>query len=146
MWKFNNKDITSVEEMPDNTIGFVYLIVNLTKAEECNAPWLYVGKKLLFNSSKRSLGKKEIDLLTDKRKSKFKIIKTEKWQQYCGSNKILIEDIKKGDIIQKEILYFCKSKKELSYREENELHKRDVLENKDYYNFNIGGKYYKINQ
>ena len=67
------------------------------------------------------------------------ITKESKWQSYEGS----CENIGDRKVINKEILVFCKTKKELSYREEQALFYYGVLEDEQYLNDNIGGRYFK---
>ena len=111
-----------VEEIPEGIIGFVYLITNLTTGRK------YVGKKLAqFKRTKPPLkGKKR------KRKSTVE----SDWRDYWGSSESLQADVAAlgPDKFTREIIYYCKSRSELSYLEAKEQFDRCVLETDDYYN------------
>lgn len=134
-WLFNNKLIDSI---PDpKAIGFVYKITNLDNNK------IYIGKKSFWSKRRTKLGKKALAAITDKRKSKYKVTITEmKWQEYVGSNKDLILDIKKGCKLKKEILTLAYSKQQLTYLETKFQFSYNVLEI-DCYNGNILGKFFR---
>jgi len=137
IWTYNNVLITDLSDMPDDTIGFVYEITTKTNKK-------YVGRKLLYTVRKRKFGKKEAALVTDKRLKLYEMAKKESnWKVYTGSNTELNEDIKNGMKYTKKILYFAKTKKQLSYLETKELFLNEVIEpHTNYYNSNINGTYY----
>ena len=113
---------TPVEEIPDNYIGFVYLITNLTDGKK------YIGKKLAkFKKTRPPLkGKKR------KRKS---LVESD-WRDYWGSSEHLLFEVTHLGTAKfsREILYFCTSRAELSYLEAREQFDRKVLETDEYYN------------
>jgi len=120
-----------VEQLPEECIGFVYIITNTTNGKK------YIGKKLAkfsrttYKTVKLKNGKKK------KKKIRGKI--ESDWQEYWGSSPNLTADI---DILGKdkftrEILHYCKSKSETSYIEAREQFERKVLESQDYYNGHI---------
>lgn len=116
--KFYGEDIKGYE-------GFVYLIENLVSGRK------YIGKKSFWSRRKqKSTGRK-------------KTIESD-WKRYYGSNDELKADVKKLGVenFRREILVICKFKKAMSFHEEREQWNRDVLLNDDYYNTNIGGKYF----
>jgi len=118
-WTYQGKEITSI---PDEYEGFVYLITNLTDNRK------YVGKKLAkFKTTKPPLKGK---------KNKRRGYKESDWQTYWGSSDRLNEDVQKlgEDKFTREILYFCKSRAEMSYIEAREQFDRRVLETDEYYN------------
>ena len=128
--------ITEMSDMPENTWGIVYMIT----AENGKK---YIGKKQIYSVRKRKFGKKESALVTDKRKKLYEMVKKESdWKTYTGSNKELNDDIKNGASYKKEILYYCRDKKQLAYLETKELFVREVLEHDEFYNSNISGKFY----
>lgn len=137
-WKYNGKYIDSVEQMPADAWGFVYMITTEDGKK-------YIGKKTLYSVRKRKFGKKEAAKVTDKRKKLYEMVKKESnWKKYTGSNKELNEDIENGIGYTKEILHFADRKKQLSYLETKELFVREVLESHtNYYNSNISGTFYK---
>ena len=61
------------------------------------------------------------------------------YQEYFGSSDALTEDVQKlgKDNFTREILFYCRSKAELSYVEAREQFARKVLESNDYYNGHI---------
>ena len=128
MWTFNNK---IVEELPDDCVGFVYLITNKANSR------MYIGKKLA-KFSKTSYKVVKLKNGTKKRK-KIKSKIDSDWMEYYGSSEELNKDIENfgKDNFTREILFFCKSKAECSYVEAREQFARRVLESDDYYNGQI---------
>ena len=118
-WYYKGKQIDTI---PDEYEGFVYLITNLTNNQK------YVGKKLAkFKTTKPPLKGK---------KNKRRGYKESDWKTYWGSSDRLNEDVAKlGESkFKREILYFCKSRAEMSYIEAREQFDRRVLETDEYYN------------
>ena len=118
-WTYKGRLIT---EIPDEYEGFVYLITN--KTTNCK----YIGKKLAkFKTTKPPLKGK---------KNKRRGTKESDWKDYWGSSDRLNADVKKlgKDNFTREILYFCKSRGEMSYLEAREQFNRRVLETDEYYN------------
>lgn len=129
MWTYNNKEIT---EIPDEYVGFVYLITNLTNNRK------YVGKKLAkFTRTKT----KTVTLKNGtKKKKKVREKIDSDWKEYYGSSEELNKDVKKlgKENFRREILYFCKTKGTLSYMEAKMQFQLEVLEKPDeYYNGQI---------
>jgi len=120
-----------VEELPEDCVGFVYLITNTVTGR------MYVGKKLAkfakttYKTEKLKNGKKR------RKKIRGKI--DSDWRTYYGSNIELNKDVEQlgTDKFTREILYYCKSKAETSYIEAKEQFDRKVLESNDYYNGHI---------
>jgi len=127
-WYYSGQEIT---ELPEDTVGFVYLITNITTGK------MYVGKKLA-KFAKTSYKVVKLKNGTKKRKKIRSKINSD-WQQYYGSSPNLTEDINRlgTDNFKREILYYCKSKSECSYIEAREQFSRRVLESDDYYNGHI---------
>ncbi len=122
MWFYENKEVT---EMPDGIVGFVYQITNTTNGR------MYIGKKLArFRRSRKPL---------KGRVNKRRYTVSSDWQYYYGSSDQLLADVEKigKDKFKREILFYCKSKAELSYVEAREQFARKVLESNDYYNGHI---------
>ena len=118
-WTYNGKVIDSISEEYE---GFVYLITNTTTGQK------YVGKKLAkFKTTKPPLKGK---------KNRRRGYKESDWRDYWGSSDRLQEDVDKlgPTNFTREILYFCKSRAEMSYIEAREQFDRRVLETDDYYN------------
>jgi len=118
-WTYKGKQI---ETISDEYEGFVYLITNTTTGQK------YIGKKLAkFKTTKPPLKGK---------KNKRRGYKESDWRDYWGSSDRLQADVDKlgPDNFTREILYFCKSRAEMSYIEAREQFDRRVLETDEYYN------------
>ena len=112
----------SFDTIPEEYEGFVYLITNTTTGRK------YIGKKLAkFKTTKPPLKGK---------KNKRRGHKESDWQEYWGSSDALIADVNQlgPEKFTREILYFCRSRAEMSYIEAREQFDRRVLETDDYYN------------
>jgi hypothetical protein len=127
-WLFENTEITN---LPEDCIGFIYLITNNSTQKK------YIGKKLA-KFSKTTYKVVKLKNGTKKRK-KIKSKIDSDWQEYFGSNIELNEDVKRlgAENFTREILYYCKSKAECSYIEAREQFKHKVLESDNYYNGHI---------
>lgn len=152
MWQFNKKPVINSSNFPEDSIGFIYCIYNLTNGKK------YIGKKNLGALKVVGLKKyEELKALGEnvsrtKNKSKstkgnptwvYKVRTESDWQTYVGSNKDLQQDIKNGDKIKKEILYFANCAKQLTFLEMEAQIKMDVLRKpEEYYNQNILGKFW----
>jgi hypothetical protein len=128
---------TPVNELPEDAVGFVYLITNTANGK------MYVGKKLA-KFAKTTYKVVKLKNGTKKRK-KIKSKINSDWQQYYGSSPNLTEDINQlgTDNFKREILYYCKSKSECSYIEAREQFSRRVLESDDYYNGHVQVRVHK---
>lgn len=127
-WYYNNQ---LVDELPEDCIGFVYIITNLTTDRK------YIGKKLA-KFSKTTYKTVKLKNGTKKRKRVRGKIESD-WRSYYGSNTELKQDVELlgAENFRREILYYCKSKAECSYIEAREQFNRKVLESKEYYNGQI---------
>ena len=141
MWLHKDKIINKLEDFPEGTFGFAYIIKNLTNDK------FYIGKKQILSKVNKKLGKKEIAALPIQRgrtPTKKLVVKESDWQNYWGSCKPLLNDVKTlgKDQFTREILMFCNSSKQLTYYEMMFQVKEDVLF-KDNYNDNILAKFHK---
>lgn len=127
-WYYQDK---LVEELPEDCVGFVYLIVNKANSR------MYIGKKLA-KFSKTTYRVVKLKNGT-KRKKKVRSKIDSDWLDYYGSSIDLNKDVESlgKENFTREILYFCKSKAECSYIEAREQFGRKVLESDDYYNGQI---------
>jgi Putative endonuclease segE, GIY-YIG domain len=132
-WIFKGKPI---KEAPDNQIGFIYCITNLSNHRQ------YIGKKFLLSKRRKKVAG---------RKNRKVVIKESDWKDYYGSNKVLLADLEQLGVenFRREILKFFPSKKQVSYAETEMQMKLDVLRKSlgdgtpAYYNDNILGKYFR---
>jgi len=131
MWLYNNKVIKGIEQMPKNTFGFIYEATYIPTREK------YLGKKVLFFN--RTLP----PLKGAKRKRK--VIKESDWQTYYGSHTKIKQLLSEGkqEYFSREILEFAFNKKHLTYLETKYQFSNNVLENTEYINDNILGKFFR---
>ena len=94
-WTYNNESVT--DEVIGDSYGFVYIITNLQTQRR------YIGRKYLSKAGYKTV--------KGKRK---RIRKTSDWETYYGSNKTLLEDVKRlGEVnFTREIVQFCRNRSE----------------------------------
>ena len=127
-WLYQNQP---VETLPEDCVGFVYLITNITTDRK------YIGKKLAKFSKTTQ---KTVKLKNGtKKKKKIRTKVDSDWRDYYGSSPELTKDVESQgkDNFKREILYYCRSKSECSYIEAREQFSRRVLESRDWYNGHI---------
>jgi hypothetical protein len=127
-WLFEG---TSVETLPEDCVGFVYLITNTVTGRK------YIGKKLAKFSKTTYKTVKLKNGTKKKKKIRSKI--DSDWMDYYGSSDELLKDVLTlgKENFTREILHYCKSKAHTSYLEAKEQFDRKVLESTDYYNGQI---------
>jgi hypothetical protein len=128
VWLYEN---THIEQLPEDCVGFVYLITNTVTGRR------YIGKKLA-KFSKTTYKVVKLKNGNKKRKKIRSKIESD-WQLYYGSNDQLNQDILAlgADNFTREILFYCRSKAECSYVEAREQFNHRVLESDDWYNGQI---------
>jgi hypothetical protein len=141
MWLYNNEVVETIEDIPANTFGFIYITTHISSGIS------YIGKKSLYHNVKRKLTKKELAEQTGRgRKSTTETIQKESdWKTYYGSEDFIKQRIKekKQDEFKREIIHFVGNKKMLTYFECKYQFMYGVIENENYLNSNILGKFYK---
>jgi len=128
-WQYQGK---IVETIPEDIIGFVYMITNTTNGKK------YIGKKLvLFKKSKPPLKGR-------KNRRRYKV--ESDWRNYYGSSDKLTEDVilLGKEKFKREIMFFCKSKAECNYIEAREQFAHKVLESDEWYNGHIRVRVHKF--
>jgi hypothetical protein len=133
MWLYNKKVIQNIEDFPQDTFGFIYIVTHKPSG--------------ISHNVKKKLTKKELAEQTGPgRKSATKVVvKESDWKTYYGSAKPILELIKDGkqEEFTREILQLVPNKKLLTYYECKYLFKYSVLENPlEYFNDNILGKFF----
>lgn len=110
---------------PNPYEGFIYLIENLIDGK------MYIGKKHFWTRRKS-------------KKTKRRETKESDWKDYYSSSDELQADVKKlgKENFRRIILHLCIYKKQMTYLEQKEQWNRNVLLEDNYYNTNIGGKFF----
>lgn len=142
MWLYNDKEISSLEDFPADTYGFIYQVTHVPSG------FSYIGKKVLHHNVKKKLTKKQLAEQTGRgRKSSTEVIQKESdWKTYYGSAKPILELLKNGrqDEFERVILCLVPNKKLLTYYECKYLFTMGVLEDPEkWYNDNILGKFFR---
>jgi len=142
MWLYQNKEVLSLEDLPQDTYGFIYIVTHLPSGKS------YIGKKSLFHNVKKKLTKKQLVEQTGRgRKPTTEIVQKESdWKTYYGSAKPILDLLKEGkqEEFTREILQLVPNKKLLTYYECKYLFMLGVIEKQDgYFNDNILGKFFR---
>ena len=142
MWLYKNKEVISLEDLPQDTYGFVYISIHQPTGKS------YIGKKSLFHNVKKKLTKKQLVEQTGRgRKPTTEIVQKESdWKTYYGSAKPILDLLKEGkqEEFTREILQLVTNKKLLTYYECKYLFMLGVIEQQDgYFNDNILGKFFR---
>ena len=141
-WIYKQKDMETISDFPDNTHGFVYRIVHKPTGK------IYIGRKILQNTTKVKLGKKELKELAGVigRRPTYKMaVKESNWKTYWGSNKYMKELYKTEpkENFDRQIIICAPTKKLLTYYELKYQILYEVLEKPDeFFNDNILGKFF----
>jgi hypothetical protein len=140
-WLYKNNEVYSLEDIPQNTFGFIYITTHIPTGKK------YLGKKSIYHNVKKKLTKKELaeQPITRGRKSTTTTIQKESdWKTYYGSEEFIKQKIKdkKQEEFTREILVFVPNKKLLTYYECKYQFIHSVLESNEWLNTNILGKFY----
>lgn len=125
-------DWIGTEKLNDTHIGFIYKITNVKTNQ------FYIGKKNL------QMYKTVKSFYKNGNTRKTKVYSESNWKSYYSSNVILKKIAKTNpEILKREILFGCASKKQLSYYETKIQFKLDCLEHPYSLNENICGKFFR---
>ena len=131
MWKYKDSEISSIDDIPNDAVGFVYEITHIPTGKK------YIGKKTLKH-------KKTRPPLKGYKRKRVEYVESD-WKTYYGSHEGIKELLKenKQNEFHREIIDFAKTKKYLSYLETKYQFQLGVLEKQsEYFNSNILGKWY----
>lgn len=104
-WYYQGREITCLADCEPEAISFIYKIYL-----EDGTGRYYIGRKTMTKPKYTSGAKK------GQSKGEYS------WKTYCGSSKELLAILKDPTVkYRKEILYFCKTKAETTYRETAEI-------------------------
>ena len=127
-WHYQN---TTVEQLPETCVGFVYEIICLENNRR------YIGKKLAkFKTTRYKMHTQKNGKKVRKR---IRGAVNSDWKDYYGSSDALHADIKRfgKDKFKRIILRYCNSKAECNYWEAHEQFSKGVLLSEQYYNGHI---------
>lgn len=125
-----------LDEVPVGAVGFVYLIQDVSTGQS------YIGKKNFYQSRmKKKSGSKR----------KTRVTTESNWRSYISSCRPLQDEMKSRgkDTFRFEILTLCKTKRELTYCEQEEQMRRNVLRatlpdgSPAFWNDSIGGRFFR---
>ena len=127
--------------MPEGTVGFIYKITHIKSGK------FYIGKKQLYSTVTKKLTKKEIleQKGPGRKSTKKQVISESNWLVYTGSSKKLNKVIEEEgrDKFKFEIISFCSTKRQLTYREVKFQILNECLEKPEAtFNENILGKFF----
>ena len=110
MWYYKGEEISSIEDFPPRTFGFVYRVIHEPTGK------IYIGKKVLQFTRKAKLTKKDLAIYEGEkgRKPTYKQVTSESdWKTYYGSHKEIMALIKEGkqSDFRREILTCVSNKK-----------------------------------
>lgn len=135
MWIYNQE---TNFEIPENALGFIYQITNLIDGR------IYIGRKMLSSNRKAKLTKKDKLLPENKRKKFKRVVKETDWKDYWSSCDELKRDVQRlgQDKFKREILCFCSTKSDMTFRELYFQITKEVLFI-DSYNGHVASKFFK---
>ena len=141
MWLYNNTPINTIEDIPQDAFGFIYITTHIPTGKR------YLGKKSLYHTTTKKLGKKELaeqPVTRGRAKTTKQVTKESDWKTYYGSEEYIKLAIKNKlhHEFTREIIHFVSSKKLLTYYECKYQFIYGVLESDEWMNTSILGKFY----
>jgi hypothetical protein len=127
-WTYQGDTLVSIDAVPKNAIGFIYLITQVSTGKK------YIGRKLLTKAATKTINgkKKKLRVESD-------------WKDYWSSSPKIKQWIDENgyDDFRREVLLFVSSKGMLAYGEELALYMMGALESDAWLNDNIRSKIYR---
>jgi hypothetical protein len=142
MWKYKEQIIENIEDFGEIIpFGFIYIVTHTPTGKK------YLGKKSLFHTLNKKLGKKELlqqPITRGRAKTTKQIVKESDWKTYYGSEDFIKQLIKenKHSEFTREIIQLVYNKKLLTYFECKYQFTYGVLESTDWINNNVLGKFF----
>jgi hypothetical protein len=142
MWKYKEQIIENIEDFGEETpFGFIYIVTHVPTGKK------YLGKKSLFHTLNKKLGKKELaqqPITRGRTKTTKQVVKESDWKTYYGSEDYIKQLIKenKHSEFTREIIHLVYNKKQLTYFECKYQFIYGVLESNEWINNNILGKFF----
>lgn len=132
-WQYNGKPFThevALLKMEEGFIGFIYEITDTLNGKK------YIGKKQMA-------GKRRLPPLKGQKRKRVKIVESD-WEKYFGSSELLCALVSERQAdFTREVLFLCRSKGELNYKEAELQFSKGVLLSGDYYNGIINCKIHR---
>ncbi len=140
-WLYKNKEIECIEDLGENVFGFIYVTTHIPTGKK------YLGKKTLYSTINKKLGKKELanqPITRGRNKTTKQITKESDWKTYYGSEEFIKDNIKNNlhSEFSREIIQLVPTKKLLTYFECKYQFIHSVLESDKWINTNILGKFF----
>ena len=140
-WLYKNKEIECIEDLGENVFGFIYVTTHIPTGKK------YLGKKSLYSTINKKLGKKELanqPITRGRSKTTKQITKESDWKTYYGSEEFIKDKIKNNlhSEFSREIIQLVPNKKLLTYFECKYQFIHSVLESDKWNNTNILGKFF----
>lgn len=142
MWLYNGSNINSITDMPEDSFGFIYITTHTPTGKK------YLGKKSLYHTLNKKLGKKELaeqPVTRGRAKTTKQVTKESDWLTYYGSEDFIKQSIKqnKQHEFTREIIHFVNNKKLLTYYECKYQFIYGVIESDEWMNSNLLGKFFR---
>ena len=140
-WLYKNKEIECIEDLGENVFGFIYVTTHIPTGKK------YLGKKSLYSTINKKLGKKELanqPITRGRSKTTKQITKESDWKTYYGSEEFIKDKIKNNlhSEFSREIIQLVPTKKLLTYFECKYQFIHSVLESDKWINTNVLGKFF----
>ena len=127
VWFKEEQKFESIDDFSTDCVGFVYKITHNITGE------MYIGKKILMHKRTRPP-------LKGYKRRRVSYVESD-WKSYTGSN--IVSKTWREEECTREILELCENRTMMTYYEVKYQFNLNVLENENYLNGNILGKFHK---